>query len=1334
MLLRIGVSIALCVCAIGLRAELLLDARAVELKPQKRPVLFVPVIGENITLDGKLDEPAWKNAGVIDGWVDHDGGAPTELDAEIRVLASREFLYVGCTLRGTQGLELAKPSGGGKDEYEGSVLEMFFDPDANGKTKVQIVTNPLGLRYDSFDSKPAWNGAWKSAGQVSEDAWTIEVAIPVSEMNNQQPGVVPRWKANFAFYFRRDGEQMNSWTGGWGAPGSDYGELFFGTREQYEQTLKPGVVLFLDRVVYDLRDATAVALVRFDAAGEAQADLSLQLSVRQGKKTVIAQTIAKPPGTNVDCTLDLKSLASGDYTLHADLLKQGQPIASADRAFSKKDRRVQPAPVTSGKIPITVQPQKDLAGIVWPITTGVPFSQGSLASASNVRLLDPSGKEVPFQTDVRSTWGRQGPVQWLGLDFVPKLSDGEQVYTLEYGPDVKAAGTGKLDVRQTDDQISVNTGPLQFTVNRKRFALISSASMDGDQVIKPANHAGLSLVDHEGNRYRSVNDKQVQVTVEEAGPVRVTICAKGWYVKDGTDGSRTSCELPTDRLCLFTVRMSAFAGSSLVKMAVSTTLTQDTQKVRLRELTIGFPVSPGEIRVGDHKLADNGYLLQDRWDRAIDAAGKEHPRLDGWIETPGLRIAVRRFWQLFPKEIGHANGLLTIHPWPAHGHDVFAMDDQIQMQNIYKLWYAHHGREQNFSLPPQYTKRLDDELVAHPKTFSAYYKDMSYANAQGLTIHNDLLLSFGPTVNGATLNKLVNTDPHALPDPAYTCAANVFGPILHADPQFAELEQTYQRGYQHFIDRKHSANEYGMLIYGNGHTYWSYGKNHALVHRVWINNHYLISRLPLVQYARSGDPRWINVPGGGRDLANTLRDIATVNYVSPERRFKYHQLGAMYHCKGFAPWAGDAHVAAHPICANYLIYDYYLFGNRRSLDTLHNWIAGLKEASPGGYPTREGMTSMAEMIEAYRLTWDAALVELIERFRQAILRQPAGEPEYPSWDYHPLLCVRDYELSGDPRMLQAFRELVAKSPDSEVTGGYLHYHALFSLIDNDPRPMESWTRRLYRDSISAVHRPGEFGDGLVNNSWYPFVYPAHKYPYALKAIKQFGLKLERPNVTRPAPVAVADKRTLIAVKETTDGAIPVTIACKRTPESEITVRVLRADGSQVAEGRRPVSKDNAPLSLTIPADGQAGEYLIEIRRGSEYDDVLWPVTTLPHEVALLPATGEIMMNTIVEGLCLYVLPPHADAAPWTLRTRSSRAVATELFDAKGNALHETTVGENAGVTATLNIPAGASTPLFLYTTGETRVTLPPTSGNSQAAWIVALTRESLFQPTITPPR
>jgi|GEM_PF-4590312 len=1319
----------------ALAGDLLIDAVPAAVAPRENRVTFVPRVKELPTLDGRLDEPLWKQAGVINRWIDRVTGVPGATSANLRILAGPDSLYLGFTLSGIEELSFKEPKGG--DEYGGSVLELFFDPNNNGITKVQIVTNPLGLRYDAYDHRKDWTGKWTTASSLDNDTWTTEIAIPYAEMNNQRNSQL--WKANIGIVLNNGDAGVYSWTGGWNQPDTDYGVLFFGDRKAYEQTLRTKATLFLDRKVYDVRDAAAKALLYIDAVGEMLDKIAITVRTLRDERIVAEQTVSPLPSPDMSLTIDLRSLPVGDYTLHVDVKRNGKIVTTTEQPFSKRDRGAHPPAQMSGRIPIRVHAQPDLPGVRWPISTGVPFSPGSLTSTDHVRLLDPDGKEVPCQISVRATWSPHGPVQWLGVDFIPTLVAEAQQYTFEYGPNVRRNMTANLKVEQTDNAVTVDTGPLRFTVDRKQFNLIASAALNGREVLSASTSGGgggLSLVDHEGNRYHAALDREVEVVVEEAGPIRTTICAKGWYVREGSDGSSISVELPTDRLCLFIVRLSAFAGLPLIKAAVSTTITYDSTKVRLRELTVGLPVGEGrDVNVGDVKLADQGYLLQHRWDRSVDQSGEEHCRADGWLEARGnntnITFAMRRFWQLFPKEIGYANGVVTFHPWPAHGRDTFGIKEQLDISNIYKLWYAHQGRELDFTMPDAYFEALDAYYASTLLSLARnkYYPQMKVANAQGLNIHNDLLIAFD-TYDGRTLNKLANIDPHAAADPQYVCATGVFGPLLHADKDFAQLEKTFARGFEHITAYTQQAGkEYGMFIFGNLHNGWRYGHNSGHLHRVWSNGHYHIARIPFIQYARTGNPMWMQ---WGRDHANTLRDIAMVHYVSAQRSFPYHQLGAMYHCKGFAPWAGDAHVAAHPICMDHLIYDYYLFGNRRGLDALQNWIDGIKASSPGGYATREGMATMAELIEAYRFTWDAALIELIERFRAAILREPFEQ--HNSWDFHTLLLARDWSLTGDARMLDAFRQAVEKNPKGNSHYGIIHYDGFFALLDKDRSRVERYPAIVYREAVSIVDRPDLKGDGLSHSQWIRFAYQLHKFPYLLKAMKHFNLKPRCPSLTDPMPIPVAKKTARIVVKEISDQPIELNITSLGHRKTELPLRVIRDDGIEVVATEVPATPADQPVEpvvIEIPADGRVGEYLVVIEQYDMYTCMLWPLTNLKREVAVTPPGQPMNFVTnwpyarFGQGARLYFAPPENDTR-LHITTRSKTAVGILLLDCDGAQLDRASVSRYVGPADAIAVPSRAKAPLSLYLSNAATMNW----ADPAVPLVVAPRPDALFTPKV----
>jgi len=1320
------------------------DACIKERTPQ---VLFVPFVDSGVELDGELSEGLWRRAAVVNTWMDYPAGAPSPRKAELRIATDSKHVLVGFTrfMTDKPKEQFKKPRKGG-DEYGASILEMFFDPSGVGKQKYQCCASPTGLRYDGRNDDKAWNGKWRSVGVVSDDRWTMEVAIPLADFGLKTLRAGSKWGGNFGFVLT--GDIHTSWTGKWGGPGSDYGVLYFGSARDYAKTVKPRIALWLDREVYGLRDATAVALARVSSMALLPQGLELLVQVADTRGTSVLEERVGLISHDLDLTLDMQRLPAGSYSLTVSVLRDGVKITSAGKAFSKAKRTSIPEGPKAGRIAIRLKGDPAAAGASWPVSPGVAFAQGVLESPDHVRLLGPDGTEVPCQAAVRSTWSRRGSIRWLGLEFVPKLAPEQQEFILEYGPEVRRRTQSPLRCTENEDAVTIDTGPLRVRMGRKPFRLFEDVSLDlngngsfepEERIIQPAADGGAYLVDHEGNVYEAAADRAAEVAIEESGPVRATIRCSGWYVKRGSPGKRTSCELPTDRLCKFTFRLSAFAGQTLLKLGATTVLTHDSTQLRLTDLALTLrPAAPQRVTIGTDKgqvqwdaerLRKEPYLVANRWDQTIGDDQQRGGRAEGWIDLAVpkgiIRVAVRNFWKLFPKEIEWKDGALRLHIWPAHGQQTFEADDELKWENIYKLWYCHQGKELDFRFPQPYRETLDAELERNPKAFGAYYKAMDYSNAQGLAVHNDLVIDFGPMgSDGPVLSHLADADPVPAADPAYTCATGVFGPLLHADHEtFPAIEKSVDLGYRSLSQRTLSNNEYGMFVYGGGHTYWHYWKKPARagIHRVWINGHYSIARVPILQFVRTGDPSYLH---WGRDFSANLRDIGMVHYVSDERRFRYHNLGAMYHCKGFAPWAGDAHVAAHPTSVDWLIFYYYVTGDRRSRDVFDTWIAGLKEQSPGGYGTREGIQALAEMIVGYRYSWDAALIELMDRFARPIFR---GKPikEHHWFDYHPLLPIRYHGLTGSQQALDAYR-VAMEAGGGGYGGGSFHLEALFSALDGKPELLKDFPALLHRQCISCVEQPGIAHNGLTTNMWLHYVYNFHKLPYLLKAMKDAGLKVQRPTRTVPAWLPKRGDESFVVIREAHDRAIPLRLSFNRAPGGPVRLTAHRADQPKVLEREITLEKGQTEAQVTLPADGKVGDYLIVINLPGRSKAAGLPLSDLQHEVALChTGRSEVLPSRL--GTRFYIRPGEDLPSEVVFSSDSKSASGMELVNGTDKALARASDSRYVGDPMVVGIPSSAATPLSIYISNHTYLDIRQPG----RLLIFALRPESLFRPAIT---
>lgn len=222
----------------------------------------------------------------------------------------------------------------------------------------------------------------------------------------------------------------------------------------------------------------------------------------------------------------------------------------------------------------------DLSRPSEPVTGGVPMPPGLVRDLAKLRIVDAAGKTVPCQFAVMDRWWREKDptVRWLLVDFIGKVAATESstYYLRDDGGD-KATDT-PLKMTEDDGKVTVVTGPLRFTVNKKSFNLIDEAWFDTNAdgqfaddekyiVSSPDNGGVVTSGDwpeqgyKAGEKYYSSAKPPRSFVIEEQGPCRICIRVDGThYAREG--GS-------PDGLYHYRVRLQAYAGQRYVKVSYS---------------------------------------------------------------------------------------------------------------------------------------------------------------------------------------------------------------------------------------------------------------------------------------------------------------------------------------------------------------------------------------------------------------------------------------------------------------------------------------------------------------------------------------------------------------------------------------------------------------------------------------------------------------------------------------------------------------------------------------------------------------------------------------------
>jgi hypothetical protein len=113
------------------------------------------------------------------------------------------------------------------------------------------------------------------------------------------------------------------------------------------------------------------------------------------------------------------------------------------------------------------------------VTFAVPFPKGELRNAEQIRLLR-DGHEVPAQFRATGFWRPDESIRWLLVDLQTDIAaNAQQVFTLEYGPDIRAQGKPAHAVRieEQDEAYTIDTGAARFCISRKTFDLFQEVRL-----------------------------------------------------------------------------------------------------------------------------------------------------------------------------------------------------------------------------------------------------------------------------------------------------------------------------------------------------------------------------------------------------------------------------------------------------------------------------------------------------------------------------------------------------------------------------------------------------------------------------------------------------------------------------------------------------------------------------------------------------------------------------------------------------------------------------------------------------------------------------------------
>jgi hypothetical protein len=147
--------------------------------------------GRAPSLDGRLDDPAWRDAPAIADFTQrqpNEGAAPAER-TEVRLLYDDDALYVGARMFSADPARIQAPVSRRDNVAGAEYVLVSLDTYLDRRTAYSFAVTASGVRAEWFhasddeaDQDLSWDPVWEARTRIDSAGWTAEMRIPFSQL------------------------------------------------------------------------------------------------------------------------------------------------------------------------------------------------------------------------------------------------------------------------------------------------------------------------------------------------------------------------------------------------------------------------------------------------------------------------------------------------------------------------------------------------------------------------------------------------------------------------------------------------------------------------------------------------------------------------------------------------------------------------------------------------------------------------------------------------------------------------------------------------------------------------------------------------------------------------------------------------------------------------------------------------------------------------------------------------------------------------------------------------------------------------------------------------
>ena len=943
-----------------------------------------------------------------------------------------------------------------------------------------------------------------------------------------------------------------------------------------------------------------------------------------------------------------------------------------------------PTPKTpaSGLIPLRINNTVKNIPLPWQIYCGVPFPANLVKSAEQLRVVDASGKPVPFQAKILARWAGTDSLRWVGFYF---SGDPAKKYFVEYSQQLFPRKKRQKGVVTEDagDRFIVSTGPAQFVIPKKG-ALIAKAYFDADKDGKFSqnelileNQIGddLYFITENGQVATAGFDDSVKQTIIEDSDGRIHTCIKreGWYLTE-----------EKEEMSRHVTRLHFYPGKSFVRIVHTIIFTRNLADEKnpflIKEIGIKFNHtldgkkevlfdSSPEFTTDSAKIAlnspsDSAFMLQKYYTTFYKNGSPERPsftiakqtasgkeeivktgeRCGEWTRISNgkkaFSVVLRNFWQQYPKEFLADDKSLTVKLWSDRGGKTLDCRIGTLVNQWPRKWMG------------------DDEWIKRYITRTFY---RSWYSTEGTAKTHDLKLILhpesAPVRDTSTLAHVLSEPVLALAAPSWISdsgATYSFAPYSNEKyPIEEEFISVWFKTAMVYIDKWY---DFGFWNFGSApHAWYRKVRRGPLKgeYTAYINRYsgadYNFKTNIWRAYIRSGNRAYFTE---AEKTAQHHIDKKMIHWQGKKRgnygrgRWKGSLIGLVY---SPAYWGlyGSVNIGSSTDL-RHLLYYYYLTDSRRAWDSFREYVDFTRKRDSFKTAPKSGRPYMTLkcLAEIYQETGDKKILEIGTRLLNFIVdfkESPIGLLEgitlRPFGKFGPKITglIRWYEATGD----KVAAQVIVKTADivSDCSFGRTktltyynssgeHLYTAYKITGDIKYLLE--LKRNIAIAVNTHYNPIKKVWEFHHNDCMSIchnVYPLSDLPISIAAIQHLEKKLPVPLLNQN----VASKPTFAIIAKPAGKKIEVIIKSRVPCEPRITDTAGNvATNCEIIpymsyQYRHPEYKKPLSYKIIFPATAPKGVYVIS----PNTNGLPWEITWTNAEKVVLWAPDGLALDTMV---------------------------------------------------------------------------------------------------------